>query len=159
MMEHEIALRVNGTTYRGTAEPRTTLADFLREQLSLTGTHLGCEHGICGACTVVMDGRTVRACLLFAVQADGHDVVTVEGLAGPDGALHPLQQAFSEEHGLQCGFCTPGFLMTALELLERDPHPSEDDIRTCLSGNICRCTGYVGIVRAVKLAAERMRSG
>ncbi len=157
-MEREISLRVNGTMYRGTAEPRTTLADFLREQLSLTGTHLGCEHGICGACTVVMDGRTVRACLLFAVQADGHDIVTVEGLAGPDGALHPLQQAFSEEHGLQCGFCTPGFLMTALELLERDPDPSEDEIRTSLSGNICRCTGYVGIVRAVKLAAERMRS-
>ena len=157
-MEREITLRVNGTTYHGTAEPRTTLADFLRDRLSLTGTHLGCEHGICGACTVVMDGRTVRACLLFAVQADGHDVVTVEGLAGPDGTLHPLQQAFSEEHGLQCGFCTPGFLMTALELLERDPDPSEDDIRKGLSGNVCRCTGYVAIVRAVKLAAERMRS-
>lgn len=157
MTEREITLRVNGTMHHGTAEPRTTLADFLRDRLSLTGTHLGCEHGICGACTVLMDGRTVRACLLFAVQADGHDVVTVEGLAGPDGALHPLQQAFSEEHGLQCGFCTPGFLMTALELLERDPDPSEDDIRKGLSGNVCRCTGYVGIVAAVKLAAGRMR--
>jgi carbon-monoxide dehydrogenase small subunit len=158
MTERSITLSVNGTEYTAAVEPRTTLADFLREQLSLTGTHLGCEHGICGACTVVMDGQTVRSCLLFAVQAEGHDVLTVEGLAEPTGALHPLQQAFSEEHGLQCGFCTPGFLMTALELLERDPAPSDDDIRTFLSGNICRCTGYVGIVRAVRLAAEKMRS-
>ena len=159
MTERNITLSVNGKQYTAAAEPRTTLADFLRERLSLTGTHLGCEHGICGACTVVMDGHTVRSCLLFAVQADGHDVVTVEALAEPDGELHPLQQAFSEEHGLQCGFCTPGFLMTALELLERDPDPSEEDIRTFLSGNLCRCTGYAGIVRAVKLAAERMRAG
>ena len=157
--ERTISMSVNGRQYTAAAEPRMTLADFLRERLSLTGTHLGCEHGICGACTVVMDGRTVRSCLLFAVQADGHDVVTVESLAETDGPLHPLQQAFSEEHGLQCGFCTPGFLMTALELLERDPDPSEEDIRTSLSGNVCRCTGYVGIVRAVQLAAQRMRAG
>ena len=150
-----IGLRVNGATRQGTAEPRTTLADFLRDELGLTGTHLGCEHGVCGACTVLLDGASVRSCLLLAVQADGHDVTTVEGLAPPEGPLHPIQEAFAERHGLQCGFCTPGFLMTVVELLERDPNPTEEIVRTFLSGNICRCTGYQNIVDAVLLAAER----
>jgi carbon-monoxide dehydrogenase small subunit len=150
-----IGLRVNGATRQGTAEPRTTLADFLRDELGLTGTHLGCEHGVCGACTVLLDGASVRSCLLLAVQADGHDVTTVEGLAPPEGPLHPIQEAFAERHGLQCGFCTPGFLMTVVELLEHDPNPTEEIVRTFLSGNICRCTGYQNIVDAVLLAAER----
>jgi carbon-monoxide dehydrogenase small subunit len=140
-----------------------TLADFLRERLGLTGTHLGCEHGVCGACTVLMDGRSVRSCLLFAVQADGHEVTTVEGLAsrGPDGtgALDPLQSAFHEKHALQCGFCTPGFLLAARELLASNPAPTVEDVRVGLSGNLCRCTGYQNIVDAVLLAAARMRSG
>jgi carbon-monoxide dehydrogenase small subunit len=152
----EIALEVNGAPARGTAEPRTSLADFLRDGLGMTGTHLGCEHGVCGACTVLLDGRSVRSCLVLAVQAAGRSVRTVEGLAGPDGELHPLQQAFSELHALQCGFCTPGVLMTAVELLEERPSPDEREIREALTGNLCRCTGYVNIVRAVASAAERM---
>ena len=152
----DVTLTVNGRTYHGQVEPRMTLADFLRDELGLTGTHLGCEHGACGACTVLMDGRSVRSCLLFAVQAQGHQMTTVEGLAS-DGELHPIQQAFHEKHALQCGFCTPGFLMSVCELLEANPDPSEQAIRTWLSGNLCRCTGYQNIVEAVRAAASRMR--
>ena len=152
----DITLTVNGRTYRGRAEARTTLADFLRDELRLTGTHLGCEHGACGACTILMDGRTVRSCLLFAVQAEGHELTTVEGLAS-DGDLHPVQQAFHEKHALQCGFCTPGFLLSVCELLATNPDPAEGEIRTWLSGNLCRCTGYQNIVAAVQVAASRMR--
>ena len=152
-----VRLTVNGQAVEADVDPRTTLADFLRDRLGLTGTHLGCEHGVCGACTVLLDGRSVRSCLLFAVQTNGHDVTTVEGLARPDGSLHPIQQAFHEQHGLQCGFCTPGFLLTVRELLETNPDPSDDEIRSWLSGNLCRCTGYQNIVAAVHLAAQRMR--
>jgi carbon-monoxide dehydrogenase small subunit len=132
-----------------------TLADFLRDELRLTGTHLGCEHGVCGACTVLLDGASVRSCLLFAVQAEGAEVATVEGLAG-DGELHPLQEAFWAEHGLQCGFCTPGFLMTAVEFLRENPDPTEEEIRVAISGNLCRCTGYVNIIKAIRSAATAM---
>ncbi len=152
-----IALRVNGRELVGEAEPRVTLADFLRDELGLTGTHLGCEHGVCGACTILLDGRSVRSCLLLAVQAEGHELTTVEGLEREDGSLHPVQEAFSEAHGLQCGFCTPGFLLSVVELLGRHPDPDEALIRTWLSGNLCRCTGYQNIVEAVKLAAARLR--
>lgn len=153
----EITLEVNGDPVVGRPEPRTTLADFLREEVGLTGTHLGCEHGVCGACTVLLDGRTVRSCLVFAVQAAGRSVRTVEGIAAADGELHPLQEAFIELHGLQCGFCTPGILMTAVELLEERPRPDERDVREALTGNLCRCTGYVNVVKAVLAAADRMR--
>ncbi len=146
-----ITLTVNGTERSGEAEPRRTLADFLREDLGLTGTHLGCEHGICGACTVLLDGSSVRSCLVLAVQAAGAEVVTVEGLAGE--GLHPVQQAFWDEHALQCGFCTPGFLISAIELLAENPDPSEQEIREAIAGNLCRCTGYVNIVRAIRRAA------
>jgi aerobic-type carbon monoxide dehydrogenase small subunit (CoxS/CutS family) len=156
--EGTITLQVNGRTLSGSAEPRMTLADFLRDELGLTGTHLGCEHGVCGACTILMDGRSVRSCLMFAVQAEGHDLTTVEGLAAPDGTLHPIQEAFSAKHGLQCGFCTPGFLMSVKELLEEIPDPDEETIRIRLSGNLCRCTGYQNIVEAVRYAAELMRA-
>jgi aerobic carbon-monoxide dehydrogenase small subunit len=148
---------VNGEPVSIDAEPRRTLADALRENLGLTGTHLGCEHGVCGACTVLVDGEPVRSCLIFAVQADGCSVTTVEGLAGSDGALHPLQRAFCAHHGLQCGFCTPGMLMSALYLLNREPEPSRERIRDELSGNICRCTGYTGIIDAVEAAAREIR--
>jgi len=151
-----IALTVNGGQHEALVEPRQLLADLLREDLGLTGTHLGCEHGVCGACTVLLDGETVRSCLLFAVQANGRTVMTVEGLAQPDGSLHPIQAAFWEEHGLQCGFCTPGFLMTTYELLQANVKPSEDEIRAAISGNLCRCTGYQNIVRSVQSAAEKM---
>ena len=157
MAPREIVLHVNGEEHRGSAEPRVTLVDFLRDELRLTGTHVGCEHGVCGACTILMDGRTVRSCLMLAVQAEGHELRTVEGLAPADGPLHPIQEAFSEKHGLQCGFCTPGFLMTVEELLRDDPDPSEEAIRSRLSGNICRCTGYQNIVEAVRYAAELQR--
>ena len=157
MAPREITLRVNGEEHRGFAEPRVTLVDFLRDELGLTGTHIGCEHGVCGACTILMDGRTVRSCLMLAVQAEGHDLRTVEGLAPADGPLHPIQEAFSAKHGLQCGFCTPGFLMSVDDLLRDDPDPSEDAIRSRLSGNICRCTGYQNIVEAVRFAAELTR--
>jgi carbon-monoxide dehydrogenase small subunit len=153
----EIVLRVNAEEHRGSAEPRVTLVDFLRDELGLTGTHVGCEHGVCGACTILLDGRTVRSCLMLAVQAEGHELRTVEGLAPPDQPLHPIQEAFSEKHGLQCGFCTPGFLMSVEELLRDDPDPSEATIRSRLSGNICRCTGYQNIVEAVRYAAELTR--
>lgn len=155
--KRRITLTVNGESYEATAEPRLTLADFIRGELGLTGTHLGCEHGVCGACTVLVDGTATRSCLMLAVQADGAEVMTVEGLAGADSQLHPIQQAFTEEHGLQCGFCTPGFLMSVYEMLETDPDPSEEEIREVLGGQLCRCTGYQGIIRAVHLAAARMR--
>jgi len=151
-----ISLSVNGISYEASIEPRMTLADLLRGELALTGTHVGCEHGVCGACTVLLDGRAVRACLMLAVQADGASLTTVEGLE-TDGELHPIQQAFVEEHGLQCGFCTPGFLMTVHELLEHNPDPSEDEIRDALGGQLCRCTGYQSILRSVKLAVARLR--
>ncbi|MET8779119.1 (2Fe-2S)-binding protein [Nocardia sp. NPDC004654] len=153
-----IEFSVNGRRERIDVEPRRTLADALREDLGLTGTHLGCEHGVCGACTVLVDGGAVRACLMFAVQADRSSITTVEGLAADDGTLHPLQRAFCEHHGLQCGFCTPGMLMTALDLLHRNPSPDRPLIREELSGNICRCTGYVGIVDAVESAAHELNS-
>ena len=159
MMQDEdfvmIRLAVNGETHRLVVEPRRLLADVLREDLGLTGTNLGCEHGACGACTVLVDGQSVRSCLMFAVQASGHEVMTVEGLA-QGGELHPLQKAFWEKQGLQCGFCTPGFLMTAYELLRHNASPSEEEIRDALSGNICRCTGYQHIIEAVQSAAHSM---
>jgi carbon-monoxide dehydrogenase small subunit len=148
-----VEMTVNGERRREVVEARITLADYLRERCALTGTHLGCEHGVCGACTVLVDGEAVRACLMFAVQADGADVTTIEGLGGPDGALSAVQDAFRAEHGLQCGFCTPGFVVSVTALLRENPHPSEAEIREGLSGNLCRCTGYQGIVRAVQRAA------
>jgi carbon-monoxide dehydrogenase small subunit len=138
-------------------EPRLLLSDFIRHELGLTGTHVGCEHGVCGACTVLMDGQAVRSCLVFAVQADGCALETVEGLTPGDGPMHVLQEAFHDAHGLQCGFCTPGFLMTLIPFLAENPEPTEDDVRLAISGNLCRCTGYAKIVDAVLLAAERMR--
>ena len=150
---------VNGRLHRAAVSPRTSLADFLRYGLGLTGTHLGCEHGVCGACTVMVDGRAVRGCLMLAVQADGAEVLTVEGLAASDGALNPLQQAFMDHHGLQCGFCTPGILTTLTAYLAEHPDPSDADIREALSGNICRCTGYETIVQAALAAARVMRGG
>jgi carbon-monoxide dehydrogenase small subunit len=154
---HRVSLTVNGRACEREVEPRLLLSDFLRHDLGLTGTHVGCEHGVCGACTVLFDGEPVRSCILLAVQADGHAVTTVEALSPAPGELHPLQQAFWECHGLQCGFCTPGFLMTLVPFLEENPDPSEDEIRHAISGNLCRCTGYQHIVDAVKLAAERRR--
>jgi len=153
MTEAVVSMTVNGDERNATVEPRKTLADFLREDCGLTGTHLGCEHGVCGACTVVLDGRATRSCLVFAVQTDGSDVTTVEGLAIGDD-LNPVQEAFRAEHGLQCGFCTPGFVVSATAFLERNPDPTDDEIREGLSGNLCRCTGYQGILRAVRAAAE-----
>jgi carbon-monoxide dehydrogenase small subunit len=155
-MQLVIRVTVNGTQHEALVEPRRLLADFLREDLGLTGTHLGCEHGVCGACTVLLDGESVRSCLMFAVQANGRSVLTVEGLAAADGSLHPIQTAYWEEHGLQCGFCTPGFLMTTYELLQANGTPSEKEIRAAISGNLCRCTGYQNIVRAVQSAAQKM---
>ena len=155
MSELTVSMTVNGADHRGLVEPRKTLADFLREDCALTGTHLGCEHGVCGACTVVVDGVAVRSCLMFAVQAEGASITTVEGLA-PAGALSPVQEAFRQEHGLQCGFCTPGFVVSVHAFLEEHPRPSRDEIREALSGNLCRCTGYQGIVRAVERAAATM---
>jgi carbon-monoxide dehydrogenase small subunit len=152
-----IAVTVNGRAHERDVEPRLLLSDFLRHDLGLTGTHVGCEHGVCGACTILFDGEPVRSCIMLAVQADGHALTTVEGLT-PAGGLHPLQEAFWECHGLQCGFCTPGFLMTLVPFLEANPDPSEEEIRQALSGNLCRCTGYQHIVDAVKLAAERRRT-
>ncbi len=150
-----ITMKVNGKSYESAVEPRMTLADFLRGELDLTGTHLGCEHGVCGACTVLMNGEALRSCLLLAVQADGAEIMTVEGLAsGSD--LHPLQEAFQDRHALQCGFCTPGFLMTAYAFLRETPGPSEAEAREAISGNICRCTGYQPIVQAILQAAEKM---
>src|SRR5688500_6936023 len=150
-----IHLTVNGVAHERTVEPRLLLSDFLRHELNLTGTHLGCEHGVCGACTILFDGAAVRSCIMFAVQANGHDIQTVESLGTPNN-LHPIQQGFWEAHGLQCGFCTPGFLMTLVPYLAEHPNPTNDEIREALSGNLCRCTGYQHIVEAVKLAAQKM---
>lgn len=153
---HTVKVTVNGRAYERQVEPRLLLADFLRHELSLSGTHVGCEHGVCGACTIVLDGEAVRSCILFAVQANGHAITTVEGLAPSPTELHPLQQAFHEAHGLQCGFCTPGILMTLVPFLQENPAPTEAEIREALSGNLCRCTGYQHIVDAVKLAANAL---
>lgn len=155
-----VCVTVNGTRYDREVEPRLTLADFLRHELHLGGTHVGCEHGICGVCTVLIDGRSARSCLTLAVQTDGAQVTTVEGLRDRQtGHLHPIQQAFVDAHGLQCGFCTPGFLMTTLELLAENPDPSDEEIKEALGGNLCRCTGYQSIVASVRLAASRLRAG
>ncbi len=154
----EITLTINGRRYSGRAEPRKLLTDFLREDLGLTGTHVGCEHGVCGACTVLLDGEPVRSCLMFAVQVEGHELLTVEGLAPSPDQLHPIQEAFWECHGLQCGFCTPGFLLTIKAYLEEHPSPTEREVREALSGNLCRCTGYHNIVRATLRAAEMLQA-
>ena len=156
MDEMAVTLRVNGQDRRVLVEPRKTLADTLRENCGLTGTHLGCEHGVCGACTVLLDGAAVRSCLLFAVQAEGAEVTTIEGLSPSDGSLSPVQEAFRQCHGLQCGFCTPGFVVSATAFLREHPHPTEVELREGLSGNLCRCTGYQGILAAVRLAAETL---
>lgn len=150
-----INAKVNGIEYAREVEARMLLSDFLRHELDLTGTHVGCEHGVCGACTVLMNGETIRSCLMFAVQIDGHEIETVESLASEVDDLHPVQQAFWDSHGLQCGFCTPGILMTVVAFLKENPNPTELEIREALSGNLCRCTGYQNIVSAVKLVAER----
>lgn len=152
-----VTIMVNEKEYKRDVEPRLLLSDFLRHELGLTGTHVGCEHGVCGACTILFDGESMRSCLIFAIQADGHSITTVEGLAKDKDDLHPIQQAFWEAHGLQCGYCTPGILMTLVPFLNQNPNPTEDEIRHALSGNLCRCTGYQHIVDAVKLAAEKMR--
>jgi aerobic carbon-monoxide dehydrogenase small subunit len=157
MHELPVQVTVNGRAQQGLVEPRVTLADFLREKCGLTGTHLGCEHGACGACTVLLDGQAVRSCLIFAVQADGQEVTTVEGIAGGDRELSPVQAAMRECHGLQCGFCTPGFVVSITALLRDNSKPSDEEIREGLSGNFCRCTGYQGIVNAVHRAAEMTR--
>ena len=157
MNDVTVRVRVNGRALEGRCPPRKLLVDFLREDLELTGTHVGCEHGICGACTVLLDGEAARSCLMLAVQADRADIVTIEGLM-KDGVLHPLQEAFREHHGLQCGFCTPGMLMTALDLLRVKPAPSEAEVREGLSAVLCRCTGYHGIVKAVQAAARKLRA-
>lgn len=154
---YPVNIIVNGVAYQRDVEARLLLSDFLRHEIGLTGTHVGCEHGVCGACTILLDGESVRSCLMFAVQADRHNVTTVEGLTSDKDHLHPLQQAFWEAHGLQCGYCTPGILMTLIPFLKQNPDPTEDEIRHALSGNLCRCTGYQHIVDAVKLAAEKMR--
>ena len=156
---HTISVVVNGESFERSIEPRMLLSDFLRHELGLTGTHVGCEHGVCGACTVLVDGQSVRACLMLAVQAQGAEITTVEGLAPPDGPLHPLQQAFHEHHALQCGYCTPGMLMTLMELLDENPDPTAADVREAISGNLCRCTVYQPIVDATLSAAARMRDG
>jgi carbon-monoxide dehydrogenase small subunit len=155
---HEIELSVNGTSYRRAVESRTLLSDFLRHELLLAGTHVGCEHGVCGACTILLDGAPVRSCLMLAVQANGHQLSTVEGLADSNGELHPVQQAMHEHHGLQCGYCTPGILMTMTAYLKENPSPSEQEVREALSGNLCRCTGYQNIVDAMLAAAQAMRA-
>jgi carbon-monoxide dehydrogenase small subunit len=156
---HTIEAVINGEPYRGSVPARKLLSDFIREDLRLTGTHVGCEHGVCGSCTVLLDGRPVRSCLMFAPQADGASIETIEALAsGPDD-LHPIQQAFWDHHGLQCGFCTPGMVLTAKALLDEVPNPTEDQIREAISGNICRCTGYVFIVDAIKAASEMLAPG
>lgn len=154
MTDVDIELTINGVRRQDRIPPRLTLADYLREKCRLTGTHLGCEHGVCGACTILLDGESVRACLIFAVQADGAELTTVEGIAGPDGELSAVQQAFRDHHGLQCGFCTPGFIVSATAFLRDNPDPTDSEIRSGISGNLCRCTGYQGIVRAVRAAAD-----
>ena len=153
-----ISVTVNGTKHTKGVPVRLTLADFLRVELGLTGTHLGCEHGVCGACTILLDGQSARSCLMLAVQADGHEVLTVEGIAPSPDKLHPLQEAFRDNHGLQCGFCTPGMLTTLIEFLRDNPDPTEQEVRIAISGNLCRCTGYQGIVLAALDAAKRMKA-
>jgi aerobic-type carbon monoxide dehydrogenase small subunit (CoxS/CutS family) len=155
---HDIELFVNGTSYRRVVESRMLLSDFLRHELMLAGTHVGCEHGVCGACTILLDGAPVRSCLMFAVQANGHELSTVEGLATASGELDPVQQAMHEHHGLQCGYCTPGILMTMTAFLKENPEPSEAELRKALSGNLCRCTGYQNIVDAMLTASRMMRA-
>ncbi len=152
-----VTLKVNGVEHRRQAPVRMLLSDFLRHELRLTGTHVGCEHGVCGACTVLVDGRSARSCLMLAVQADGCDILTIEGIANTDDTLHPLQEAFQRNHALQCGFCTPGMLTTLMELLADNPSPSEEEVKVTISGNLCRCTGYAGIVKAALEAAAVMR--
>jgi carbon-monoxide dehydrogenase small subunit len=152
-----ITVMINEKEYTREVEPRMLLSDFLRHELGLTGTHVGCEHGVCGACTIMFDGESMRSCLIFAVQTNGHKITTVEGLAKDKDDLHPLQQSFWEAHGLQCGYCTPGILMSMIPFLKENPNPTEDEIRHALSGNLCRCTGYQHIVDAVQLAAEKMK--
>ena len=154
----EVSVSVNGAWHRAVVEARRTLADFLREECLATGVHLGCEHGVCGACTVILDGAAVRSCLLFAVQAQGAAITTAEGLAGSDGSLSPIQQAFRDCHGLQCGFCTPGFIVSVTAFLAENPEPTLAEIRSALSGNLCRCTGYQGIIAAVQQAAAQARN-
>lgn len=154
-MANKISLSVNGKSYSSEVEARTLLVDYLREQLALTGTHVGCDTSSCGACTVHVDGKAVKSCTMLAVQADGCEVTTVEGLSS-NGSLHPIQEGFTEEHGLQCGFCTPGMMMTAVDLLKRNPNPSEHEIREALEGNFCRCTGYHNIVKSIQYAAKKM---
>ena len=156
MSESVVSVTVNAASRTASVESRKTLADFLREDFDLTGTHLGCEHGVCGACTILVDGEAVRSCLMFAVQADGADITTIEGIGPADGSLGPVQEAFRQAHGLQCGFCTPGFVVSVHAFLEDNPSPSLDEIKEGLSGNLCRCTGYQGIIKAVQIAAETM---
>ncbi|RNB82170.1 (2Fe-2S)-binding protein [Brevibacillus nitrificans] len=156
MNTREITVTVNGKQLTETVETRMLLADFIRDHLNLTGTHLGCEHGVCGACTVLVDGKAARSCLMLAVQADGSSIETVEFLVKEDGTLHPLQQAFSDNHALQCGFCTPGFMMTLVDFLNENPNPNEHEIREAISGNLCRCTGYANIVKAVEQASQAL---
>lgn len=157
MSEHKITLTVNGREMSGYAEARVTLVDFLRDVLGQTGTHIGCEHGVCGACSIVLDGKPVRSCLMYAVMADGHEVTTVEGLEGPEGELSPLQDAFWENHAMQCGYCTPGMLIATHTLLQENPDPNEEEIREAIGGNLCRCTGYQQIVEAVQMTAKKIR--
>ena len=159
MDTRNVVVTVNSVRHEASVDTRLTLADFLRHQLMLTGTHLGCEHGVCGACTVLFDDRSARSCLMLAVQADGHEIRTVEGIAPNEKDLHPLQEAFRKHHGLQCGFCTPGMLTTLLEFLQDNPDPTEAEVRVAISGNLCRCTGYQGIVDAALDAAKSMRGG
>jgi carbon-monoxide dehydrogenase small subunit len=156
--KRDIAVTINGKKYQEEVEVRYTLADFMRQQLGLTGTHLGCEHGVCGACTILFDGRSARSCLMLAVQADGHEILTVEGIAPSADKMHPLQEAFRDNHGLQCGFCTPGMLTTLIEFLRDNPDPTEQEVRIAISGNLCRCTGYQGIVAAALDAAQRLKA-
>ncbi len=158
MAKTQIRMTVNGSEVEGLAEPRMLLIHFLREQLSLTGPHIGCDTGHCGACTVDLDGRSVKSCMVFAAQANGAEVITIEGLAAADGTLHPLQDAFREHHGLQCGFCTPGMITRAWRLLQENPDPSDEEIRFGISGNLCRCTGYQNIVKAVRAAADQLNA-
>ena len=158
MASYPISVTINEKAYQHEVEPRLLLADYIRQVAGLTGTHIGCEHGVCGACTILFDGKPVRSCIMLAVQADGHELMTIEGLSSDEKNLHPLQQAFWEAHGLQCGFCTPGFLMTLLPYLQENPKPSEEQIREAISGNLCRCTGYQHIVDAAKLAAQKMHT-
>ncbi len=156
-MKKPIKVKVNGRQYEAEVEPRLLLVDFIRDNLGLTGTHIGCDTGHCGACTIIVNGSTVKSCMLFAVQTDGAEIQTIENVA-KDGKLHPLQEAFWENHGLQCGYCTPGMIMSGLFLLQRNPNPTEEDIRKGIEGNLCRCTGYINIVKSIKAAAAKMRS-